>query len=142
MSKLTFRFRVIPAVAAVALLASGAALAAGSPADSVPGVQGARIDTTGKWVFTVQTDAGSGTPTVTLKQEGEKLSGHYSSQNLGEADLTGTVKGQEIKFSFTGDVQGNKVPVNYSGTIENRDSMKGTIDIGGLAGGTFTAKRQ
>jgi hypothetical protein len=105
-------------------------------------VQGARIDTTGKWVFTVQTDAGSGTPTVTLKQEGEKLSGHYSSQNLGEADLTGTVKGQEIKFSFTGDVQGNKVPVNYSGTIENKDSMKGTIDIGGLAGGTFTAKRQ
>ena len=54
--------------------------------------QGGRVDVTGKWVFTVQTDAGSGTPTVTLKQEGEKLSGHYSSQNLGEAELTGTVK--------------------------------------------------
>ena len=104
--------------------------------------QGGRVDVTGKWVFTVQTDAGSGTPTVTLKQEGEKLSGHYSSQNLGEAELTGTVKSQEIKFSFTGDVQGNSVPVSYAGTIENKDSMKGTIDIGGVAQGTFTAKRQ
>jgi hypothetical protein len=55
--------------------------------------QSSKIDITGKWTFTVQTDAGSGTPTVTLKQDGEKLTGHYSSQNLGEADLTGTVKG-------------------------------------------------
>ena len=109
---------------------------------SIASAQAGRVDVTGKWVFTVQTDAGSGTPTVTLKQDGEKLSGHYSSQNLGEADLTGTVKGQEIKFSFTGDVQGNAVPVSYSGTIESKDSMKGSIDIGGLAHGTFTAKRQ
>jgi hypothetical protein len=42
----------------------------------------------GTWTFDVVTDAGTGTPTVTLKQDGEKLTGHYSSQTLGEADLT------------------------------------------------------
>jgi hypothetical protein len=104
--------------------------------------QSSRIDVTGKWAFTVQTDAGTGTPTVTLKQEGEKLTGHYSSQNLGEADLTGTVKGQEIKFSFSADAQGTQLTVTYTGTVENKDSLKGAVDLGGLAQGTFTAKRQ
>ena len=108
----------------------------------IASAQAAKVDVTGKWTFTVQTDAGSGTPTVTLKQEGEKLSGHYSSQNLGEADLTGKVKGQEIKFSFTANAQGAQLQVNYSGAVQSNDSMKGSIDIGGLAQGTFTAKRQ
>ena len=104
--------------------------------------QGSKIDVTGKWTFTVQTDAGSGTPTVTLKQDGEKLTGHYSSQNLGEADLTGSVKGQEIKFTFNVDAQGTSLTVTYTGTIESKDSMKGSVDLGGMAQGTFTAKRQ
>jgi len=104
--------------------------------------QGSKTDVTGKWIFAVQTDAGSGTPTVTLKQDGEKLTGHYSSQNLGEADLTGTVKGRDIKFSFSADAQGTTLTVTYTGTIENNDAMKGTVDLGGVAQGTFTAKRQ
>ena len=102
----------------------------------------AKVDLTGKWIFDVQTDAGTGTPTVTFKQEGEKLSGHYSSQTLGEADLTGTVKGQNVNFTFMADLGGQAVPVTYAATIESKDSLKGTIDIGGLAGGTCTGKRQ
>ena len=104
--------------------------------------QDAKIDLTGKWTFTVQTDAGTGEPTVTLKQDGEKLTGHYSSQVLGEADLTGTVKGQQIQFTFTANAQGTSLEVKYSGTIENKDALKGSVDLGGLGSGTFTAKRQ
>jgi hypothetical protein len=107
-----------------------------------PTAQGSKVDVTGKLTFSVQTDAGTGTPTVTLKQEGEKLTGHYSSQTLGEADLTGTVKGQDIKFSFSADAQGTSLNVTYTGTIENKDAMKGSVDISGLGTGTFTAKRQ
>ena len=106
------------------------------------GAQSGKVDVTGKWLFNVQTDAGSGTPTVTFKQDGEKLTGHYSSQTLGEADLTGSVKGRDIKFSFSADAQGTSLNVTYTGTIENKDSLKGTVDLGGLAQGTFTAKRQ
>jgi hypothetical protein len=104
--------------------------------------QTAKIDVSGKWLFNVQTDAGSGTPTVTLKEDGEKLTGHYSSATLGEADLTGSVKANEIKFSFSADAQGTTLQVSYAGTIEDKDSMKGSVDLGGLAQGTFTAKRQ
>ena len=102
----------------------------------------AKVDLTGKWVFTVETDAGTGTPTVTLKQDGEKLSGHYSSQTLGEADLTGTVKGQNVNFTFMADLGGQAAPVTYAATVQDKDSLKGTIDIAGLASGTFTGKRQ
>ena len=101
-----------------------------------------KVDVSGKWLFTVTTDAGSGTPTVTLKQTGDSLSGHYSSQTLGEADLKGTVKDQKIGFSFVVEVQGTTITVTYSGTMETSDSMKGTVDLGGMASGTFTAKRQ
>ncbi|HEU4686748.1 MAG TPA: hypothetical protein VFS23_00230 [Vicinamibacterales bacterium] len=101
-----------------------------------------RIDVTGTWSFQVATSAGSGTPTVTFKQAGEMLTGHYSSSNLGEADLTGTVRGRDIAFKFIGTVQGMSVDVAYTGTIESNDAMKGTLDIGGLAQGTFTGKRQ
>ncbi len=50
-----------------------------------------RIDVPGKWTFQVETQAGSGTPTVTLKQSGDTLTGHYSSTTLGEADLTDNI---------------------------------------------------
>jgi hypothetical protein len=102
----------------------------------------APVDLTGKWLFTVDTSAGSGTPTVTLKQDGEKLTGHYSSAQLGEAELTGTVKGKEMKFAFGTDVQGTHLNVTYTGTVESKDSLKGTVNLGGLGEGTFTAKRQ
>ena len=99
-------------------------------------------DVTGKWLFMVETSAGGGTPTVTLKQEGEKLTGHYSSQTFGEVDLTGSVKGNALTFSFSADVQGTHIDVTYTGTVESKDSIKGTIKLGPLGDGTFTAKRQ
>src|SRR5436189_2483756 len=91
--------------------------------------QSEKVNVTGKWLFNVQTDAGTGTPTVTFKQDGEKLTGHYSSQTFGEQDLTGSVKGQDLKFSFSADLQGNSVVVTYTGKIESKDSLKGSVDI-------------
>jgi hypothetical protein len=89
------------------------------------------------------TDAGPGTPAVTLKQDGDKLTGHYSSPSLGEADLTGTVTGTGFTFSFNVDVGGQAVPVTYKGTIESATALKGTLDLaGGMASGTFTAKKK
>ena len=122
--------------------AAAAAVLVAALASVYVSAQAAKVDLTGKWLFTVQTDAGTGEPTVTLKQDGEKLTGHYSSQVLGEADLKGTVKGEKFDFTFTANAQGTSLDVKYSGTIESKDSLKGTLDLGGLGSGTFTAKRQ
>ena len=106
------------------------------------GAAQAKVDVTGKWAFNVETSAGAGAPTFTFKQDGEKLTGHYAG-TFGEADLTGTVKGNDITFNFQADLGGQSVPVSYKGTIEGGTSMKGTLDIaGGMASGTFTAKKK
>ena len=104
--------------------------------------QARKFDVSGTWIFQVQTDAGSGTPTVMLKQDGETLTGHYSSATLGEADLAGTVKGSEIVFAFNADVQGSALAVSYKGTIESNTSMKGSLSITGIGEGTFTGKKK
>jgi hypothetical protein len=83
-------------------------------------------DMTGTWQLTVETSQGSGTPTVVLQQKGEQLTGTFNSQLLGEAKVTGTVKGSAIEFSFEGEAGGQKIKVNYKGTIESPSAMKGT----------------
>ena len=95
---------------------------------------------TGEWLFNVTTDQGGGTPTITFKQDGEKLTGKYVGQ-LGTADLTGTVKGNAIHFTFNIDAQGQQAPVTYDGTVE-KNTMKGKLDIGGMVNGTFTATKK
>jgi hypothetical protein len=95
---------------------------------------------TGEWEFNVQTDQGGGTPTLTFKQDGEKLTGKYVGQ-LGNADLTGTVKGDAIHFTFTLDIQGQQAPVTYDGTVE-KNTMKGKMDIAGMVNGTFTGTKK
>ena len=59
-----------------------------------------------------------------------------------KVDVTGTVQANQVTFGFGVDVQGTHLDVTYSGTIENQDSMKGTLKLGGLGQGTFTARRQ
>jgi hypothetical protein len=100
----------------------------------------ARVDVTGTWLFQVDTSAGSGTPTMTFKQEGETLTGRYSGQ-LGEAPLSGTVKGTSVEFVIDLEADGNKVRIAYSGAVE-KDAIKGQVDLGGFAEGTFTAKKK
>src|SRR4051812_24974923 len=95
-----------------------------------------KVDLTGKWAFAVMTSNGTGTPTLTLKQTGDSLTGHYSSQVLGEAELKGTVKEGKLSFSFNAEVQGTALVVTYTGTVESKDALKGTVDIGGQATGT------
>ena len=73
--------------------------------------QAAKVDVTGTWTFTIMSDTGVGTPTVTFKQDGEKLTGHYSSMLVGEADLTGTVEGQAIEFTVRADLGGMPVRI-------------------------------
>jgi hypothetical protein len=127
---LSRRIRILGLIAAGLLYVQGAS------------VQAEKVDVTGTWAFTVLSDAGTGTPTVTFKQDGEKLTGHYSSMLVGEADLKGAVKGQAIEFTVTADLGGMPIEFKFIGTIENKDSMKGKLDTGGLGDATFTGKRK
>ena len=98
------------------------------------------VDLTGTWAFEVKTDAGSGTPTVTFKQEGQKLTGRYVGM-FGESPLTGEVKEKTFSFNVNVDAQGTAVTITYSGTVE-QDAVSGRVKFGDFGEGTFTGKRQ
>ena len=98
-------------------------------------------DVAGKWAITVETAGGSGSPTLTLTQSGETLSGTYLSEVFGEQKVTGTIKGNAITFGFNATIEGAAVKVTYTGTVEST-TMKGKVTIGELGEGTFTAKKQ
>jgi len=97
-------------------------------------------DVSGKWILNVQLSAGSGSPTFTFKQDGEKLTGRYQG-TLGEADVTGTVKGDDIQFQFTVKSDLGELTAKYTGKVSG-DTMNGKADYGSAVGdGTFEGKR-
>ena len=69
----------------------------------------AAADVSGTWQLTVETNQGTGNPTAVLQQQGEQLTGTFNSQLLGEAKITGSVKGNVIEFGFEGDAGGQKI---------------------------------
>jgi hypothetical protein len=94
-------------------------------------------DISGTWSAAVKLDAGSGTATFVFKQAGDVLTGSYSGV-LGNADVKGTVKGNQVEWSFE---NGDAGKITYKGTLEGA-SMKGTVEYGQLGAGTFTAEKK
>jgi hypothetical protein len=97
-------------------------------------------DVTGTWLMAVETGAGSGSPTFVLVQKGEALSGSYKGQ-LGEAQVTGTVKGDEVTIEYKVEGQGQSLAVKYSGKTDGK-TMSGKVSLGQLGEGTFTGNKQ
>ena len=98
-------------------------------------------DVSGKWTFLVETQLGSGSPTFVFKQTGEKLTGTYTGL-FGSAELNGTVKGDDIEFSFEAGTADQKAKIVYKGKIESATKMKGTADLGGMGSGTWSGTKQ
>ncbi len=97
-------------------------------------------DVTGTWIMSVQTSAGSGSPTFVLVQKGDALSGSYRGQ-LGEAQVSGTVKGDEVTIEYKVDGQAGSLNVKYSGKTDGK-TMSGKVSLGQLGEGTFTGTKQ
>jgi hypothetical protein len=95
-----------------------------------------KVDVSGTWDVEIEIAGQTGKPVFTFKQEGEKLSGKYKGQ-FGEADVTGTLKGNAIEFSF--EAQGAKIV--YKGMVD-KDTMKGQADYAGQATGDWKAKKK
>jgi hypothetical protein len=125
--------RQIRVLGALAML--GIASVAGAQATPKP-------DLTGKWAFSVVYEGGSGSPTVTLAQKGDSLSGRYISQAFGELDLKGAIKGSEFSFWVTTSAGGDPFTMTFTGIIESTEALKGSVDLGGNGTATFTARRQ
>ena len=75
-----------------------------------------------------------------LVQKGEALSGNYRGQ-LGEAQVTGAVKGDEVIIEYKVDGPAGSLEVKYTGKTDGK-TMSGKVSLGQLGDGTFTGTKQ
>src|SRR4030095_860054 len=78
---------------------------------------------TGDWDVTINSPQGARTGQLSLKQDGDKLTGKIKSQR-GDTPLDGEVKGKEIKFKYTVKLQDQDFVITMTGNVDG-DAMKG-----------------
>ena len=93
----------------------------------------------GKWNVTLQLESITGHPVITLKQDGEKLTGTYEGR-YGVSDLKGSIKDKEIEFTVIVLAEGTRVEGVFSGKVDG-DSMSGSVEFEGAGDGTWSAVR-
>jgi hypothetical protein len=97
-------------------------------------------DLTGTWTTSVQSQAGKTSSILILVQKGETVNGTYKGE-LGEAPLSGSVKGNEVTLAFQTEAQGVPIAVTYTATV-TEDAMSGKVFVAGFGEGTFSAVRE
>ncbi len=102
-------------------------------------------DVDGKWTAQVPGRQGNmQETTMTLKAEGDKLTGTISGRQGDTPISDGTIKGSDVSFKVVREFNGNKITQTFAGKLAG-DEIKFTRTMeGGQGGGTpveFVAKR-
>jgi len=123
----------------VAIVAAGAAAAAQSQPPAKPAPP---PNLTGKWIMALEMSQGTATPTLELKQEGEKLTGTYTGR-YGAFAVQGAVKARAVEFFFTMSAEGTEVRMTFKGEVAaDAQTMKGQATLGELGDAAWSAKRE
>ena len=99
----------------------------------------AQTNVSGTWDVSIDTEQGSFPATMTLQQDGEKLTGSLTSDQ-GTFELEGTISGNKLEWVMEVDAGGAFIEIAMAGTGDG-DDMTGTADFGGYGGGDWTATR-
>jgi len=81
----------------------------------------------GSWAIDVSGGSGNAKQTMTLTQDGGKITGTFKGPRQ-SGTISGTVDGNNIKFHVTAGI-----PLDYTGTVDG-DSMSGTMSGRGKTG--------
>ena len=115
------------------------AAGAAAPPSAAPASSGAGV--AGDWDMTIESPQGKRTVGLSIKDEGGKLSGKIKNQQ-GETALDSiALSGSDITFKMTRDIQGQQMVFAYKGKVEG-NKMKGEVDFGGMATGTWEAVKK
>jgi hypothetical protein len=98
-------------------------------------------DVSGTWTWTAKSKKGKETQnTLTLKAEGEKLTGELTRGARSAEISNGTIKGDQVSFEVTTERNGNAQTTKYEGKVEG-DTIKGT-QTGSRKGGGVGRSRE
>jgi len=101
------------------------------------------VNVTGDWELTMTSPRGERTQDFHFEQKGEKLTVTWTGfRGQDEVTAEGTVKGNEIEWSYTSSGRGGgEFTMTYKGKIEG-DTMSGEVQMGDRASFEWTAKRK
>lgn len=94
----------------------------------------------GTWNATVTTPNGGGNPTLTFAVKGDSVTGTVKRPTGEVVPLKGTIKGNDLTYSYTIAPNGQQVLVTVKAKVVG-DSLGGTMDFAGAMTGQITAKR-
>ena len=98
-------------------------------------------DYLGEWDITTLSPVGESTNTVEFRKDGETLKAIAKSPQGERPYDSVAVDGNKVTLVLTIDFQGQPMVITYLGTIADT-SIDGSADFGGLAQGSFSAKRK
>ena len=93
----------------------------------------------GAWELTIDSPQGANTSTLTLKQDGDKLTGDLASA-MGSTPVTGTVSAGTIAVTANLDVQGTSLQLGINGKVD-ADAITGSVKVGDFGEFPFKGKR-
>ncbi|HEY0365042.1 MAG TPA: amidohydrolase family protein [Pyrinomonadaceae bacterium] len=117
----------------------------GRPVDLRPPTTGGpgqgRNSLAGTWTVAVNLGQGDRTITLTLQQEGERVTGSISGPlGAGEISNGSASNTGEVRFTVSVNVEGQTKEATFTGTLAN-NQIRGNVAIVGMQPGTFTATR-
>jgi len=99
----------------------------------------AQASLTGEWAMSFTTPRGRSEYTLYMTQEGPRLTGHLTSE-YGETAVKGSVNGDEVKLAWSIMENGKTLDISVTATAKG-DAINGTIKLGTVGEGPFTAER-
>jgi hypothetical protein len=93
----------------------------------------------GLWEITLQTPQGANTVGLTLKQDGDKVTGDLTSP-LGSVPISGTTTGNDVAMTATIELQGMSMQLGLKGKLEG-ETFNGMVAFGDFGEFAFTGKR-
>jgi len=95
---------------------------------SIPAFAGDKDSAAGKWKWSFERNGQKMETTLTLKQDGEKLTGTVTGRDNTETAIEdGKIKDGEVTFKVTRERNGTKVTAAYKGKL-SEDAIKGNIE--------------
>jgi L-seryl-tRNA(Ser) seleniumtransferase len=98
------------------------------------------VDISGEWEMTSEGRQGPRTQTITIEQDGEKITVTMEGR-MGEMTGEGTIKGNEIEWTFVRETPRGEMKTVYTGTVDG-DSMSGMMAMGDFGEREWTAKKK
>jgi len=97
---------------------------------------------TGTWKVVGEIRGNTLTPSLDLKQEGEKLTGVTKSEEGKDQDIIGQITDKGVTWQYMVEYRGSVYTLIYTGNLPEAGNIKGTITVQPVdVEGTFTATK-